>query len=66
MADNNREGSFALGFLLGGIIGALVGILIAPKPGAETRADLVERSEAWRTRAEEWKWKQEEVDEFVY
>jgi gas vesicle protein len=42
-----------LGFVLGGIVGAAVGILIAPKSGAETRAELGERSEALRLRAEE-------------
>jgi gas vesicle protein len=42
-----------LGLLLGGVLGAVVGILIAPKPGSETRAELAERSEVWRLRAEE-------------
>ena len=53
MASNDTGGSFTLGFLVGGIIGALIGILVAPKSGQETRADLSERSELWRTRAEE-------------
>ena len=53
MASDNNGSSFALGFVLGGVIGAVVGILIAPRPGTETRADLAERSEMWRTRAEE-------------
>ena len=53
MASNNNESSFMLGFVLGGVLGAVVGILIAPRPGSETRADLAERSELWRTRAEE-------------
>ena len=38
---------------MGGIIGTVVGILLAPKPGSETRADLVEQSETMRERAEE-------------
>ena len=38
---------------MGGILGAVVGILIAPKAGSETRAELAERSEVWRSRAEE-------------
>ena len=53
MTSNGNGGGFALGFLVGGIIGTVVGILIAPRPGSETRTDLAERSETWRTRAEE-------------
>jgi len=53
MANNDSGGSFVVGFLVGGILGAVVGILLAPKSGAETRADLAEQSEIWRTRAEE-------------
>ncbi len=53
MASNDSGSSFALGFVLGGIIGAVVGVLIAPKSGSETRAELAERSEGLRTRAEE-------------
>ena len=53
MANDDSGSSFALGFLVGGMVGAVVGILIAPRAGAEMRADLGERSEAWRSRAEE-------------
>lgn len=53
MANNDGGSSFALGLLVGGILGAVVGILIAPRPGSETRGELAERSELWRTRAEE-------------
>jgi gas vesicle protein len=53
MPNNDSGGGFAAGFLAGGIIGVVVGILIAPKSGAETRAELSVRSEGWRTRAEE-------------
>ena len=53
MANNGNGGSFTLGFLIGGIVGAIVGVLLAPRPGSELRQDLAERSEAWRTRAEE-------------
>ena len=52
MGDNNGT-SFALGLILGGIVGAAVGLLIAPRSGAETRAEIGERSEALRLRAEE-------------
>ena len=51
MADNNS--SFVLGLVVGGVLGTVVGIMIAPKSGSETRAELIERSEAWRLRAEE-------------
>ena len=53
MANNDSGGSFVLGFLIGGLVGAAVGLLIAPKSGQDTRAELTERSEAWRNRAEE-------------
>ncbi len=51
MASNGS--SFALAFLVGGIVGTVVGILIAPQSGSVTRADLAERSEAWRRRGED-------------
>ena len=50
---NDDGGNFMTGFVLGGIIGAVVGILLAPKPGLETRADLLEQSDILRSRAEE-------------
>ena len=53
MANGENGGSFITGFVLGGIVGAVVGIMLAPKSGAETRADLLEQSEALRARAEE-------------
>ena len=53
MADSDSGGSFVAGFLMGGIVGTVVGILLAPKPGSETRADLLEQSELLRARAEE-------------
>ncbi|MCY4653374.1 MAG: YtxH domain-containing protein [Dehalococcoidia bacterium] len=51
MNDNN-SGRFVTGLLVGGIIGALVGLLLAPKSGAETRAELVKKGEAWRSQAD--------------
>ena len=48
----NGGGGFALGLLVGGVIGAAAGLLLAPKPGAETRSELMEKGEAWRTRAD--------------
>lgn len=53
MANDENGSSFSFGFLFGGIIGVLIGILIAPRSGSETRTDLADRSEAWRSRAEE-------------
>ena len=53
MANNDDGGNFIAGFLFGGIVGVIVGILLAPKAGAETRAELAGQSEVWRDRAEE-------------
>ncbi len=53
MANGENGSSFISGFLIGGIVGAVVGIMLAPKSGSETRSDLIEQSEALRTRAEE-------------
>ena len=53
MAENDSGLSFVSGFLLGGLVGGVVGMLLAPKPGEETRADLVGQSELLRSRAEE-------------
>ena len=50
--DNGGGGGFVTGLLIGGIIGGLVGLLLAPKSGAETRAELLERGEAWRSQAD--------------
>lgn len=52
MSDSNSGGGFVVGLLIGGIIGGLVGLLLAPKSGAETRAELLERGEAWRSQAD--------------
>ena len=48
----NGGGGFALGLLVGGVIGAAAGLLLAPKPGAETRSELMEMGETWRVRAD--------------
>ena len=53
MANNENGGSFAIGFLIGGLVGAAAALLLAPKKGSETRSDLLERSLAMRSRAEE-------------
>ena len=54
MANNgNGGGGFVLGLFVGGTIGALLGLLLAPRSGSETRAELREIGETWRTRADE-------------
>lgn len=42
---NGSGDSFLAGVILGGIAGFAVGILLAPKSGAETRADLLDRTD---------------------
>ena len=51
--NDNSSGGFVTGLLIGGIIGALVGLLLAPKSGAETRAELLKKGDAWRSQADE-------------
>ena len=53
MSDKDSGSQFMMGFIIGGIIGTIAGILLAPKPGAETRADLFDYGEVVRERAEE-------------
>ena len=53
MAKNDGGGSFAFGLIVGGLVGAAAALLLAPKKGSETRSDLLERSAAMRSRAEE-------------
>jgi gas vesicle protein len=53
MGNNNGGGGFVLGLFVGAVIGGMAGLLLAPKPGAQTRAELMEMGDAWRTRADE-------------
>lgn len=53
MAEHDNGGSFVIGFLVGGIVGAAIGLMLAPKTGADTRQLITQRSDAWRSRAEE-------------
>ena len=53
MANEERGPGFSTGLLLGGVIGALAGLLLAPKPGEETRARVMERTAGLRQKAEE-------------
>ena len=45
-------GGCSTGLILGAIIGTVAGILMAPKPGSETRSELLEKSDYWREKAE--------------
>lgn len=51
MSDRDDFGAFLAGFLVGGITGAVVALLFAPQSGAETRAQLQEKSIELRERA---------------
>ena len=53
MANNNSGGGFVLGLFVGAVIGGMAGLLLAPKAGSQTRAELAEMGDAWRTRADE-------------
>jgi gas vesicle protein len=53
MANEERGPGFSTGLILGAIIGALAGLLLAPKPGEETRARVMERTAGLRQKAEE-------------
>lgn len=52
MAGSGGPG-FGTGLLLGAAIGTLAGLLLAPRPGEETRAQMLERTAGLRERAEE-------------
>ncbi len=49
---NDNGGGFSTGLILGAIIGTVAGILMAPKPGSETRSELMGKSDYWREKAE--------------
>lgn len=56
---------FAIGLGIGVAVGALAGLLLAPKPGKETREELLEKArkaaEELKNRIEELKARAEEV-----
>lgn len=52
--QDRHWGSFFAGILIGALTGALVAILTAPKPGRETRDDLVSRAREAAEAAGEW------------
>ena len=47
-----NEAGFGTGLLLGGAVGIIAGLLLAPRPGEETRSQVVERTAGLRQRAE--------------
>ncbi|MBI2855885.1 MAG: YtxH domain-containing protein [Chloroflexi bacterium] len=53
MAGEHSGPGFGTGLLLGSIIGALAGLLLAPRPGGETRQQVMGRAAGLRERAEE-------------
>ena len=54
MAHDHQSGpGFGTGLIIGGLLGALAGVLLAPKPGDETRAQVLEKTAVFRERAED-------------
>lgn len=51
----NSQGSaeFVAGLVIGGVVGAALTLLLAPQPGAETRAQLRDKSLELKEQAEE-------------
>jgi gas vesicle protein len=47
--DNTDFGAFLAGFVLGGLVGAAAALILAPQSGIETRNQLREQSQAFRT-----------------
>ncbi len=50
--DHNHNSGFTTGLIIGGIIGAIAGILSAPKPGAELRSELLEKTDDFKGKAD--------------
>ena len=49
MSDNSSDiGAFMAGFVIGGLVGAATALIMAPQSGAETRAQIAEKSEHYR------------------
>lgn len=50
--SRGKRGPSNMGLIVGGLMGAVAGILMAPKPGSETRRDLMEQTRDWKTRSD--------------
>lgn len=49
----NSSATFVVGFIAGSMIGAGLALLFAPKPGDETRREVVDRAQRARQKARE-------------
>ena len=54
MASEKTESGFLPGLVIGAAVGAAVGLVLAPRPGSETLALILDRSEELRGRAAEF------------
>ena len=54
MASENTDSAFLPGLVVGALAGATLGMLLAPRPGGETLALLLDRSAELRDRASEF------------
>ena len=54
MAGDKDHSSFVPGMVVGACLGAAVGLLLAPRPGSETVALLLDQSASLRERAAEF------------
>ena len=54
MASEKTESGFLPGLVIGAAVGAAMGLVLAPRPGSETLALILDRSEELRGRAAEF------------
>ena len=53
MQGNNNGMAFMQGVIFGALVGATAGILLAPKSGAETRADIAAAAKKYQEKAQD-------------
>jgi len=53
MANQSNSGEFFAGFIVGGLLGAAIALLLAPQSGEETRAQIIEKSDEFKSVAGE-------------
>ncbi|MCA9979528.1 MAG: YtxH domain-containing protein [Anaerolineales bacterium] len=53
--DNGDFGSFLAGFVLGGLVGAAAALILAPQSGVETRNQLLEKGNTFRSQADTYR-----------